>query len=128
MNSQKRKTLPHERGLQPPFLSSADRFTSRTRRPIRGLRNSHWPGACHTIPSESLPWKHRRYMEGRYANYFKVGFNEQEIVIDFGQHHGGEETLMHTRIVISRAYLSTLIAMLEASSGRIENNVEARQS
>ncbi|MEO8049520.1 MAG: hypothetical protein ABI833_03820 [Acidobacteriota bacterium] len=78
--------------------------------------------------SESLIWSRLRYMECHYANYFNVGFNEQEIVIDFGQHHGGEETLMHTRIVICRAYLSTLVAMLEASDGKIEQNVEARRS
>jgi hypothetical protein len=67
-------------------------------------------------------------MEGRYANYFKVGFNDQEIVMDFGQHHGGEESLMHTRIIICRAYLPTLIAMLEASRHPIERDVEVPKS
>jgi hypothetical protein len=67
-------------------------------------------------------------MEGHYANYFKVGFNDQEIVIDFGQHHGGEEALMHTRIVICRAYLPTLITMLEATNLTIENEVKVQES
>jgi hypothetical protein len=65
-------------------------------------------------------------MEGRYANYFKVGFNDEEVVIDFGQHHGGEEALMHTRIVICRAYLSALVRMLEATTHEV-NNAEMRK-
>jgi hypothetical protein len=65
-------------------------------------------------------------MEGHYANYFKVGFNDREVVIDFGQHLGGEETLMHTRIVICRAYLATLITMLEETSVTMEDGAEVR--
>ncbi|HEY7303642.1 MAG TPA: hypothetical protein VH601_05995 [Bryobacteraceae bacterium] len=65
-------------------------------------------------------------MEGHYANYFNVGFNDQEVVIDFGQHLGGDETLMHTRIVICRAYLSTLITMLEATNVKMKNGAEVR--
>ncbi len=64
-------------------------------------------------------------MEGHYANYFKVGFNDQEVVIDFGQHLGGEETLMYVRIVICRAYLSTLITMLEATNVNMGSGAEA---
>ena len=60
-------------------------------------------------------------MEGHYANYFKVGFNDEEVVIDFGQHHGGEEALMHTRIVICRAYLPALLSMLAATTREIDH-------
>jgi hypothetical protein len=60
-------------------------------------------------------------MEGHYANYFKVGFNDEEVVIDFGQHHGGEEALMHTRIVICRAYLPVLLSMLAATTREIDH-------
>lgn len=52
-------------------------------------------------------------LEGRYANYFKVGFNDYEVVIDFGQHHGEEEAVMHTRIILSPVYLEALISMLK---------------
>jgi hypothetical protein len=64
-------------------------------------------------------------MEGHYANYFKVGFNDEEVVIDFGQHHGGEEALMHTRIVICRAYLPVLRNMLAATTREMDHT-EAR--
>jgi len=66
-------------------------------------------------------------LEGRYANYFKVGFNDQEVVIDFGQHHGAEETLMHTRIVICHAYLSGLLKMLDETKSGIDKNLGARK-
>ena len=62
----------------------------------------------------------RDLLEGRYANYFKVGFNDQEVVMDFGQHHGGEDTLMHSRIIICRTYLQTLMAMLEETNREIK--------
>ena len=52
-------------------------------------------------------------LEGRYANYFKVGFNDYEVILDFGQHHGEEEAVMHTRIIINRAYMEALISMLK---------------
>ena len=52
-------------------------------------------------------------LEGRYANYFKVGFNDYEVIIDFGQHHGEEEATMHTRIIINRAYMEALVSMLK---------------
>lgn len=73
------------------------------------------------------PESRRDLMEGRYANYFKVGFNDQEVVIDFGQHHGGEEALMHSRIVICRTYLHTLVKMLEETNRGIEKNRGARK-
>ena len=63
-------------------------------------------------------------MEGRYANYFKVGSNEQEVVIEFGQHHGEEDTLMHTRIIICRAYLHALVSMLEETRGGSEKTTQ----
>lgn len=56
-------------------------------------------------------------LEGRYANYFKVGFNDYEVILDFGQHHGEEEAMMHTRIIINRAYMEALISMLKDTAG-----------
>jgi hypothetical protein len=37
--------------------------------------------------------------EGRYANYFQIGFNAYEFVIDFGLAYPPEEGRFHTRIV-----------------------------
>lgn len=64
-------------------------------------------------------------MEGHYANYFKVGFNQHEVVIDFGQLHGAEEALIHTRIVMCEAYLPTLVTMLEETQNEIERTRKA---
>jgi hypothetical protein len=69
----------------------------------------------------------REVLEGRYANYFKVGFNAQEVVIDFGQHHGEEEALMHSRIVICSTYLHTLVKMLEETDRELTADPELRK-
>ncbi|MCJ7616706.1 MAG: DUF3467 domain-containing protein [Desulfobacterales bacterium] len=55
-------------------------------------------------------------IEGRYANYFKVGYNEFEFVIDFGQfYHDDEDMRMHTRIITSPAYMKALLETLGKS-------------
>ena len=51
--------------------------------------------------------------EGRYANYFEVGHNAVEFLLDFGQFYPeSEKAHVHTRIVTSpvyaRAFLETL--------------------
>jgi len=43
--------------------------------------------------------------EGRYANYFKVGYNAFELIIDFGQCYAeNEEPQLHTRIITNPRY------------------------
>jgi len=72
-------------------------------------------------------------LEGRYANYVRVGHNAFEFLLDFGQFYSegrepeGREPLMHTRIVTSPTYakvfLDTIrdsIAQYEATFGPIE--------
>jgi hypothetical protein len=55
-------------------------------------------------------------LEGRYANYFKVGYNAFEFVIEFGQsYNADEEAQIHTRIVTSPVYAKTLSETLQAS-------------
>jgi len=50
---------------------------------------------------------------GTYANYFTVGYNAFEIVIDFAQWYGGDqEAQRHTRIVTSPRYAQSLIQVL----------------
>ncbi len=66
-------------------------------------------------------------LEGRYANYFKVGYNAYEFVLDFGQFYAeGEAAQFHTRIITSpvfaRALATTLIdslALFEQTFGAI---------
>lgn len=59
--------------------------------------------------------------EGRYANYFEVGLNEEEVVIDLGQAYGGRESIsFHTRIITSPAYARDLALLLQESIREFE--------
>jgi hypothetical protein len=52
-------------------------------------------------------------LEARYANYFEVGHNPFEFVLDFGQHHSENGVAHpHTRIVTAPVYAKTLATML----------------
>jgi hypothetical protein len=54
--------------------------------------------------------------DGKYANYFDVGVNVNEVVIDFGQCYGhGSLPSIHTRIVTTTAYGRELLALLARS-------------
>lgn len=58
-------------------------------------------------------------LEGRYANYLKIGRNAFEFLFDFGQsHREGSEPRFHTRIITSPAYAK---AFLEAFHDAIES-------
>jgi hypothetical protein len=60
-------------------------------------------------------------MLAKYANWFNVGHNIYEFVIDFGQYHEGEaEPLMHTRIVTGPAYAKALAKLLNQSVEKYE--------
>ncbi len=66
-------------------------------------------------------------LEGRYANYFAVGYNSQEFVIDFGQSYTENDspeicTRIVTGPVYAKAFLITLqdsIKTFEATYGSI---------
>ena len=60
-------------------------------------------------------------LEGRYANYFKVGYNAFEFLFDFGQYYSGnEEAELYTRIITSPCYAKELLATLQESIERYE--------
>ncbi len=60
-------------------------------------------------------------LEGRYANYFKVGHNAFEFVLDFGQFYSESEVLLlHTRVVTTPTYAQALSATILESLGRYE--------
>jgi hypothetical protein len=71
--------------------------------------------------------------EGRYANYFEIGHNAFEFLLDFGQLYFEEpEAGLHTRIVTSPYYAKALMGVLqqaisqhEQSYGRIWDDNEA---
>ncbi len=51
--------------------------------------------------------------EARYANYFHVGHNAFEVMLEFGQHYeGASQPRMHTRIVIAPVYAKALLGLL----------------
>ena len=55
-------------------------------------------------------------LEGRYANYFEIGHNAFEFILDFGQSYfeePGPRTQIHSRIVISASYIKMLQEVLQ---------------
>jgi hypothetical protein len=59
---------------------------------------------------------HGSRAESKYANFFQVGHNELEFIVDFGQSFSdGREEHFHTRIVTSPAYAKELLRVLQDS-------------
>ena len=59
--------------------------------------------------------------EGRYANYFKVGHNAFEFVIDCGQYYAATQAAeFYIRIVTTPAYAKNLLEILEESVQQYE--------
>ena len=66
-------------------------------------------------PDFEAPRKNER-VEGKYANYFEVGHNAYEFVIDFGQHYSeNEDAELCTRVILSPAYAKDLLEILRNS-------------
>jgi hypothetical protein len=59
--------------------------------------------------------------EGRYANYFKIGYNAFELIIDCGQCYADKKTpQLHTRIITSPGYGKALLNTLRVSLDEYE--------
>ncbi|HVQ75962.1 MAG TPA: DUF3467 domain-containing protein [Candidatus Binatia bacterium] len=59
--------------------------------------------------------------EGRYANYFEVGHNAVEFLVDCGQFYPDEDApRVHTRIVTSPVYAKALGEALRQAIERYE--------
>ena len=75
-----------------------------------------------------------RPVEGRYANYFKVGFNSFEFLLDFGQlYEGSEGAGSPTRIIaiptlakVWSALLADAVVQFETKFGPIPPVSEER--
>jgi Protein of unknown function (DUF3467) len=61
--------------------------------------------------------------EGRYANFFQVGHNAFEFLIEFGQQDRG----IHTRIYMSPQYARVLSDLLVETLRQHENEFGAKQ-
>lgn len=60
-------------------------------------------------------------LEGKYANYFKVGHNAFEFVFDFGQYYSETQAAeLYTRIITSPMYAKTLAEMLHQAIEKYE--------
>jgi hypothetical protein len=60
-------------------------------------------------------------VEGKYANYFQIGHNAFEFVLDFGQLYAdGRREQMHTRIVTGPSYAKEFLQLLEESVEQYE--------
>ena len=61
--------------------------------------------------------------KGRYANYFKVGYNAFEFVFDFGQSHPeSDEAQFNTRIVTSPSCAKALLETMRDSINQYERS------
>lgn len=59
----------------------------------------------------------------QYANYFEVGYNALEFVIDFGQfYEGNQGAELYTRVITSPLYAKALLKTLRASIQNYENS------
>ena len=62
-------------------------------------------------------------IEGKYANYFQIGHNAFEFLLDFGQLYAdGKQEQIHTRIVTSPSYVKELLKVLGESVERYEQD------
>jgi hypothetical protein len=61
--------------------------------------------------------------EARYANYFHVGLNAFEVVLEFGQHYeGANPPRMHSRIIAAPVYAKALLGLLTAAIADYEKS------
>jgi hypothetical protein len=63
-------------------------------------------------------------LEGRYANFFKIGHNAFEFVFDFGQfYNASTEPQLHTRIITGPSYAKDLLKLLQDSIDQYEQSI-----
>jgi hypothetical protein len=59
--------------------------------------------------------------EARYTNYFEVGQNALEFIMDFGQYHpDSRDPLFHTSVVTGPVYAKLLLRLLTEAVERHE--------
>lgn len=63
-------------------------------------------------------------LEGRYANYFNVGYSAFEVILEFGQfYEGSPRPHMHTRIVTGPAYAKALLEVLRVTHCAVRGGI-----
>ena len=70
---------------------------------------------------ENLIHKEEEKLEGRYANYFKVGYNAFEFILDFGQLYSERNDFkFFTRIITNPISAKNFVEVLEESIAQYE--------
>jgi hypothetical protein len=65
--------------------------------------------------------------EGKYANYFEVGFKRFEILLDFGQFDPElQKGIRHTRLILNPASARVFLNMLADVMAKYEAEVEGK--
>ena len=72
------------------------------------------------MPNQSPDQLRNDEIEGRYSNYFLVGHNAFEFVIDFGQMYTGMQECIHTRIITTPTYAKELLKTLREALDEYE--------
>ena len=68
----------------------------------------------------------RSFRTGQYANYYQVGHNAFEFVLDFGQYFPENgEAQFHTRIISNPVYTKAMVQLLEKSIEQYEQTFGA---
>jgi hypothetical protein len=65
-------------------------------------------------------------LEGRYANYFEVGHNAVEFLLDFGQYYpDSQQARLYIRIITTPIYVRALFKTLGESIDQYEQTFGA---
>jgi len=71
-------------------------------------------------PDVNSSWKGDK-PEGKYANFFKVGHNAVEFVIDFGQFYSeNDQAELYSRIITHPIYAKELLVTLHEAIAQYE--------
>jgi hypothetical protein len=69
------------------------------------------------------------FLEARYANLFRIGHNEHEMILEFGQvNPDGAEEAFHTRIVTAAAHGPALLKLIAEAVADHRRREEGRRS
>ena len=60
--------------------------------------------------------------DARYVNYFAIGFNALEVVLEFAQSYGTAKLPPSVRLVMSPVYAKEFLTMLAAAIGEYERS------
>ena len=75
---------------------------------------------------ESEAFRNDTKLEGRHPNYFKVGHNNFEFVLDFSQlYPESEEAELYTRVITNPKYAKPLLETLKESIEQYEQEFGA---